>query len=199
MNLPTSLGGASYSHLNLLLERGVENKWRSNSMGSEMRPEIQGAAFSFWPGGSGAVDNMKACIEPEHATWKINAARDGSVVPGGSVGQHPHRDRRDGGLRGLLRRVEGRLRRQWRDPALQRRDGGTASLHVYCLSDESRTATVQVNGEAATTVNFPATADWDTVGTVTVNVAVPAGTSIPVTIANVGGWAPDIDRIMTSG
>ena len=24
------------------------------------------------PGGSGQVDNMKACIELEHTTWKIN-------------------------------------------------------------------------------------------------------------------------------
>jgi hypothetical protein len=72
VTLPQSMGGASYSQLQRNLSTGTENKWITTSMGGEVRPEIQGSAFDNWPGGSGAVDNMKACIELEHTTWKIN-------------------------------------------------------------------------------------------------------------------------------
>jgi hypothetical protein len=74
VTLPESLGGASYAQLQLDLNEGTENKWITNSMGGEVRPEIQSSAFTSWPGGSGQVDNMKACIELEHTTWKINQA-----------------------------------------------------------------------------------------------------------------------------
>ncbi|MFK0115257.1 DUF4832 domain-containing protein [Streptomyces sp. NPDC090994] len=72
VTLPSSLGGASYSQLQRAVERGVENRWTTASMGGEVRPEIQPRAFSFWPGGSGDVDDMKACLELEHTTWKMN-------------------------------------------------------------------------------------------------------------------------------
>ncbi|MFF5228824.1 fibronectin type III domain-containing protein [Dactylosporangium sp. NPDC000521] len=72
VTLPQSLGGASYSQLQRAVNMGVENKWITSSMGGEVRPEIQSSAFTSWPGGSGQVDNMKACIELEHTTWKIN-------------------------------------------------------------------------------------------------------------------------------
>jgi chitodextrinase len=72
VTLPQSLGGANYAQLQLDLNEGTENKWITDSMGGEVRPEIQSSAFSYWPGGSGQVDNMKACIELEHTTWKID-------------------------------------------------------------------------------------------------------------------------------
>ncbi|MEV6851322.1 DUF4832 domain-containing protein [Actinoplanes sp. NPDC051411] len=72
VTLPQSLGGADYAQLQRALNQGVENKWTTDSMGGEVRPEIQSSAFTSWPGGSGQVDNMKACIELEHTTWKIN-------------------------------------------------------------------------------------------------------------------------------
>ncbi|MFF7334782.1 DUF4832 domain-containing protein [Streptomyces sp. NPDC008150] len=72
VTLPESLGGASYSQLQLALDQGVENKWTTASMGGEVRPEIQSTAFNYWPAGSGSVDNMKACLELEHTTWKID-------------------------------------------------------------------------------------------------------------------------------
>ncbi|HTJ36939.1 MAG TPA: DUF4832 domain-containing protein [Dactylosporangium sp.] len=72
VTLPQSMGGASYAQLQRALNQGVENKWVTDSMGGEVRPEIQSSAFTSWPGGSGQVDNMKACIELEHTTWKIN-------------------------------------------------------------------------------------------------------------------------------
>jgi chitodextrinase len=72
VTLPQSLGGADYAQLQRALNRGAENKWITDSMGGEVRPEIQSSAFASWPGGSGQVDDMKACIELEHTTWKIN-------------------------------------------------------------------------------------------------------------------------------
>ncbi len=77
VTLPQSLGGADYSQLQRALTMGVENKWIKDSMGGEVRPEIQGSAFASWPGGSGQVDDMKACIELEHTTWKINQGSQG--------------------------------------------------------------------------------------------------------------------------
>ncbi|MFJ6125721.1 DUF4832 domain-containing protein [Streptomyces griseoviridis] len=72
VTLPVSMGGAGYSQLQKALDRGVENRWTTASMGGEVRPEIQPTAFDNWPGGSGDVDNMKACLELEHTTWKMN-------------------------------------------------------------------------------------------------------------------------------
>ncbi|GAA1360470.1 fibronectin type III domain-containing protein [Catellatospora chokoriensis] len=72
VTLPTSLGGASYAHLQRNIATGTENKWITSSIGGELRPEIQTFAFQSWPNGSGTVDNLKACIELAHATWMIN-------------------------------------------------------------------------------------------------------------------------------
>ncbi|WP_285114321.1 DUF4832 domain-containing protein [Leifsonia sp. fls2-241-R2A-40a] len=75
--------------------------------------------------------------------------------------------------------------------------GGVSSFRIAYASAVARTATVKVDGGTTTSVSFPATADWNTVGTITVNVAIPSGTSHTITIANPSGWAPDIDRITT--
>lgn len=75
--------------------------------------------------------------------------------------------------------------------------GGVASFRIAYASAVARTATVKVDNGTATSVSFPATADWNTVGTVTVNVAIPSGSGHTITIANPTGWAPDIDRITT--
>lgn len=72
VTLPQSLGGADYAQLQLELNEGTENKWITDSMGGEVRPEIQSSVFSSWPGGSGQADNIRACIELEHTTWKID-------------------------------------------------------------------------------------------------------------------------------
>lgn len=75
--------------------------------------------------------------------------------------------------------------------------GGFSSFRIAYASAVARNATVRVDGGTATTVGFPATADWNTVGTVTVNVAIPSGGSHTITIGNPSDWAPDIDRVIT--
>lgn len=73
VTLPQSLGGADYAQLQLDLNEGTENKWITDSMGGEVRPEIQSTAFNTWStGASGSDDGMKACIELEHTTWKLD-------------------------------------------------------------------------------------------------------------------------------
>ncbi|MFJ2158091.1 DUF4832 domain-containing protein [Streptomyces sp. NPDC087856] len=72
MSLPPSMNGWDWGQLQAALTAGVENKWATQSMGGEVRPEIQTQLFADWPNGGGAVDNTKACIELEHATWMMN-------------------------------------------------------------------------------------------------------------------------------
>jgi chitodextrinase len=70
--LPASLGGCPYSFLQYELDYGLENRWLTQSIGGEARPEIQGSIYSSWPNGSGQVDNPKASTELSHVTWLIN-------------------------------------------------------------------------------------------------------------------------------
>ncbi|MFE1798895.1 carbohydrate-binding protein [Streptomyces sp. NPDC059517] len=86
VTLPVSMGGASYSQLQKALDQGVENRWTTASMGGEVRPEIQSTAFDNWPGGAGAVDDMKACLELDHTTWKINEGSAGYDPGNAKVG-----------------------------------------------------------------------------------------------------------------
>lgn len=65
---PESMGGAYYSFLTKMLDAGSENKWITQSIGGEVRPEIQGSFFS----GGANVDNAMDDIELTHATWMIN-------------------------------------------------------------------------------------------------------------------------------
>jgi hypothetical protein len=365
VTLPQSLGGASYAQLQLDLNEGTENKWITSSMGGEVRPEIQSSAFASWPGGSGQVDNMKACIELEHTTWKINQGSQSYSPSDANVGAAVRLMGYDLSVRNAyfkntasgtatigvqiandgvapfyypwtvtlgLKNSGGTVVKTWDTPwdlrtvkplkirafpdwgagadptyldygypqyfqsavdlsavaggsyqlvlrvknpletvsanarklrfanTTQNTDGwlglgamtvgtststpgsyeaeasantltggavvagcpgcsggakvgyvgngarltvngvnggsgGTRTLTVYYASAVSRTATVQVGTGVATSVSFPATTDWNTVGSVPITVTVPAGTANTVTIANPSDWAPDIDRI----
>jgi hypothetical protein len=74
---------------------------------------------------------------------------------------------------------------------------GTYTLTVFYISgDENRNAVVAVNGSGST-ILFPSTGDWDTVGSLTTRINLRAGTN-SVTFTNAAGPAPDIDRIRLS-
>jgi chitodextrinase len=81
VTLPESLGGASYSQLQLDLNQGTENKWITSSMGGEVYPPIQSDAFANYPNGSTAddVDNMQDCINLTHATWMLDQGSQGTA------------------------------------------------------------------------------------------------------------------------
>ena len=70
--LPESLGGCSYAFLQWELDYGLENRWITQSIGGEARPEIQGSIYSTWPNGNGQVDNPKASTELSHVVWLLN-------------------------------------------------------------------------------------------------------------------------------
>lgn len=65
---PESMGGAYYSFMTQMLDAGSENKWITESIGGEVRPEIQSSFFS----GGANVDDAIDDIELTHATWMIN-------------------------------------------------------------------------------------------------------------------------------
>ncbi|WP_328915231.1 MULTISPECIES: carbohydrate-binding protein [unclassified Streptomyces] len=381
VTLPQSLGGADYAQLQLELNEGTENKWITDSMGGEVRPEIQSSVFSSWPGGSGQADNIKACIELEHTTWKIdetsqsysptdpnvgaavrlmgydlgvtdayfkNSAsgtatvgvrmtndgvapfyypwtvtlglKDGAghvvktwdtpwdlrtVMPGKirafpDWGLGPDPTYLDYGypqyfqtavdlssvatgdyqlvlrVKNPLEAVSANAKKLRFANATQNADGwlglgtmgvggsggdtggdtggtgggsggsyeaeapgntltgtaavaacavcsggakvgylgnggaltftgvdggsgGTKTVTVHYATAETRTATISVNGGAATTVTFPSTGDWNTLGTASVTLTLAAGAGNTIRIANPSGWAPDIDRIVVGG
>ena len=74
---------------------------------------------------------------------------------------------------------------------------GTYTLTVHYASGEARSTQISVNGAAPLTVATPSTGGWDTVGTVTVSVALAAGTNT-LRFGNTTGWAPDFDRIQVT-
>lgn len=82
---PESMGGAYYSFMTQMLNAGSENKWITESIGGEVRPEIQSSFFS----GGANVDDAIDDIELAHATWMINqggisnySANDAAVAAG---------------------------------------------------------------------------------------------------------------------
>ena len=86
--LPVSLGGCSYSFLQYELDYGLENRWLTQSIGGEARPEIQASIYANWPNGNGqTVDNPKASTELTHVTWLINQT---GAQPGGYTPTDPN-------------------------------------------------------------------------------------------------------------
>ncbi|MFJ2652004.1 alpha-galactosidase D [Streptomyces sp. NPDC087420] len=71
---------------------------------------------------------------------------------------------------------------------------GHYMIDVSYISGDSRPAKISSNGNGATALKFPSTADWGTVETVTVPVTLKAGKNT-VTIDSGDDYAPDIDRI----
>jgi hypothetical protein len=68
VTLPQSMGGWDWSFLEKTLKSGGENRWLSQSIGGEVRPEIQSGLFRGGPN----VDDPKGCVEMTHVTWLIN-------------------------------------------------------------------------------------------------------------------------------
>ncbi|AOR36551.1 carbohydrate-binding protein [Streptomyces fodineus] len=71
---------------------------------------------------------------------------------------------------------------------------GVYTVNVAYVSGDPRSVTVYSNSGNGTSLRFPSTGDWGTVDTVSVQVALKAGTN---TITFDSGWdySPDIDRI----
>jgi hypothetical protein len=78
--------------------------------------------------------------------------------------------------------------------------GGTAGSHpvtIYYGSGDNRSTEISVNGGAAVSVSTPSTGDFDTIGSVSVNLTLNAGSNT-IRFGNSTGWAPDFDRIVVN-
>ena len=71
---------------------------------------------------------------------------------------------------------------------------GDYKLTVDYISGDPRSADISVNGGAARHVDFEKTADWDTVGSMTITVALNKGENA-ILFSDGGQYSPDIDRI----
>jgi len=72
---------------------------------------------------------------------------------------------------------------------------GSHMVTIYYASGAARSVTFTVNGAAGPTVATPSTGGWSTIGSVTTNVNLNAGTNT-IQLGNTTGWAPDVDRIV---
>ncbi|KUM99580.1 carbohydrate-binding protein [Streptomyces yokosukanensis] len=74
------------------------------------------------------------------------------------------------------------------------RKDGIYTVGVAYVSGDSRSVTVSSDSGNGTSVKFPSTGDWGTVDTVSVQLALKAGSNT-ITFDSGSGYAPDIDRI----
>ncbi|WP_141365361.1 CBM35 domain-containing protein [Streptomyces sp. 6-11-2] len=71
---------------------------------------------------------------------------------------------------------------------------GIYPVNVSYVSGDPRSVTVYSNSGNGTSLKFPSTGDWGTVGTISVELALKAGSNT-VTFDSGWGYSPDIDRI----
>ncbi|MBB6730145.1 CBM35 domain-containing protein [Cohnella zeiphila] len=76
-------------------------------------------------------------------------------------------------------------------------EAGAYKVTVSYVSGDPRSANVSVNGGEKEYVEFPATANWDTVGSYDVTLELQAGTNT-ITFDDNNWYAPDIDRIVVA-
>jgi hypothetical protein len=75
---------------------------------------------------------------------------------------------------------------------------GTYWLTIYYADGDGRQAQLIVNGATLQTVSFTPTGDFNTVGAMSVQVPLNAGTSNTIEFANPAAFAPDFDRILVA-
>jgi hypothetical protein len=68
VTLPASMGGWDWSFVEKIVRSNGENRWIAQSIGGEVRPEIQSTLLRGGP----AMDDLKDCVEITHVTWLIN-------------------------------------------------------------------------------------------------------------------------------
>jgi hypothetical protein len=73
--------------------------------------------------------------------------------------------------------------------------GGVYTLAIHYISADDRNATVSVNDGRFALLRFPATNDWETVGSLTLRVKLDSGIN-SIEFSNPFAPAPDIDRII---
>ena len=72
---------------------------------------------------------------------------------------------------------------------------GPHRVTIYYVSQERRSAAVEVNDRFATIVDFPPTGGWEKVGSTTITLTLRAGPN-DIRFSNRYTWAPDFDRLV---
>jgi hypothetical protein len=73
--------------------------------------------------------------------------------------------------------------------------GGVYTLAIHYISAEDRNATISVNDGRFVLLRFPATNDWETIGSLTLRIKLDSGIN-SIEFSNPVAHAPDIDRII---
>ncbi|GAB1817689.1 fibronectin type III domain-containing protein [Herbidospora sp. RD11066] len=81
MTLPRSMNGWDDAFTQIMLDTGTENRWTTQSIGGEARPEIQGSLYANYPAGGGQVDDVLTATELTHISWMINQTGAGGYSP----------------------------------------------------------------------------------------------------------------------
>lgn len=72
--LPASLGGYDWQFLGRLQSAGLQDIWKTNPIGGEVRPEIQLSMWETDPPAIAVGEDYNLCVDLTHATWMINHA-----------------------------------------------------------------------------------------------------------------------------
>ena len=75
---------------------------------------------------------------------------------------------------------------------------GTYPLRIFYISGTQRNTVIQVDNGTPVTMSLPVTKDWNTVGSVTIQVFLRAGANT-IQFGNPTDWASDIDKVTVGG
>ncbi|MEJ9216858.1 carbohydrate-binding protein [Paenibacillus glucanolyticus] len=74
---------------------------------------------------------------------------------------------------------------------------GVYDMNMFYISGDSRAASISVNGAEKENFSFPKTADWNTMGTYKIQIALHQGSNT-ILFDDAGGYSPDLDKIELS-
>lgn len=160
----------------------VRDLWNKENLGTykneitEALPAHGSRLFTVKPGGSTLTTTSYEAESADNTlTGNASVAGCGACSGGKKVGN-------------LY--VGGKLR--FNDITVQK--DGIYTVHVAYVSGDSRSVTVYSNSGNGSSLKFPSTGDWGTAETVSVQLALKAGSNT-ITFDSGSGYAPDIDKI----
>ncbi|GAB3966535.1 hypothetical protein GCM10029978_031920 [Actinoallomurus acanthiterrae] len=173
---------ADWASLGFRGSASVRDLWSHQNLGSyngritETLPAHGSRLFTVKPGGSTLATTTYEA-ESSNNTLSGNAAVVGCAACSGNL--------KVGNLY-----LGGKLR--FNDVTVKK--DGIYTIRVAYVSGDPRPVTVYSNSGNGTSLNFPSTGDWNTVHTVSVQLALKAGSNT-VTFDSADWYAPDIDKI----
>jgi len=174
---------ANWASLGFTGNASVRDLWNTSNLGTykdkitEALPAHGSRLFTIKPGG-GKLATTSYEAEAASNTLSGNAAVSGC-------------DACSGGKKVGNLYVGGKL--QFNDITVKK--AGIYTVNVSYVSGDARSVTVLSNTGNGSSLKFPSTGDWNTVDTISVQLALKAGTNT-ITFDSGSGYAPDIDKIV---